>query len=42
MPMKVVNLFSVLSALVHMQLVQLVKWVFFTEMLLKGTTNDGK
>ena len=41
MPIKVVNLFSVLSALIHMQSVQLMERVFFTQTLLKGTTNDG-
>ena len=42
MPIKVINLFSVLGALVHMQSVQLVERIFFTQTLLKGTTNDGK
>ena len=42
MLIKVVNLFSVSSALIHMQSVQLVEPVFSTETLLRGTTNNGK
>ena len=42
MLIKVIILFSVLSALIHMQSVQLVERVFFTQTLLKGTMNDGK